>query len=336
MTRRRLARAGLGLVIAGAVLWIAEIACRLAGLGTAYQADAIGGWRMMPEMRAQTITGTKEAHRFVVTTNRDGLRTSLPRARTPGVARVAVMGDSTVFGWGADEGGTVADGIAAGLAARGIAAEVLNAGQPGYTTTQVATFFRDVVAAYRPDAVVVFLPMHDDNRVLVSDREHLDGARGPAATVRVALATHSRVYQALRQAIFPLAAEPFLVPGMQRSAEPRVPRVSDAERDENMDGMRAILAEWGGVLAVGHLPFLDDLRGRSFPRFTTAWADAYAARTGTPIVDLRACCASPDAEALVLPYDRGHLTAEGNVVVGRAAAEPVSALLTGAIAASRR
>jgi lysophospholipase L1-like esterase len=332
---RRWARPLLGLVIAAAVLWIAEVACRLAGVSPAYEADAIGGWRMMPEMRAQTVTGSKEAHRFVVTTNRDGLRTSLPEAKTPGVPRVALMGDSTVFGWGADDGGTVADGLVAGLAARGVRAEVLNAGQPGYSTTQAAAFFDAVVARYEPDLVVLFVPMHDGNLVLVSDREHLEGAAGPLASVRVALATNSRLYQAVRQALFPLAGQPFLVPGAQRTAEPRVPRVSDAERDAAFDAIRARLAAWGGRLAVGHLPFLDDLRGGTFPRFSVPWGVAWAERVGAPIVDLRACCAGPDAERLVLPYDPGHLSAAGNVRVGEAAAEPVAALLA-TPAASRR
>lgn len=267
--------------------------------------------------------GTRESASFVVSTNIDGLRSHATRARSPGVARVMLAGDSTVFGWGVDDGGTVADGLAAGLRARGLGVEVINAGQPGYSTSQVERFFSTVGQLYQPDLLVVFIPMHDDNRVLVSDREVLEGASGLGA-IRVGLAQHSRLYQALRQAIFPLSGEAALVPGVHESAEPRVPRVSDRERDENMDRLRAALGK--GRLAVGHLPFKGDLDGEDPPRFSIQWARDYEAATGTPVLDLRSCC---KGVAQTLPNDPGHLTAAGNVAVGEAAAEAVAALISG-------
>ena len=60
---------------------------------------------------------------------------------------MALLGDSTVFGWGVDDGQTVADGLAAALPG----VEVLNAGQPGYSTVQAARLL-EVVAAWRPEA----------------------------------------------------------------------------------------------------------------------------------------------------------------------------------------
>lgn len=325
MSRRlRRLRPVLGVLFALGVLWVAEVGLRLAGVAPAYQADAIGGWRLLPEMKAKR-TSTREGHSFIVTTNADGLRTTLPRARTPGVPRVAVMGDSTVFGWGVDDGGTVADGLARGL---GDGTEVLNGGQPGYSTAQVAAFFEDVVRHYRPDAVVVFLPMHDHNLVLVSDAEVLDGPAGPLAAVRVGLAKHSRIYQALRSRLFPLTAQPFVMPG-QGDAEPRVPRVSPVERAAALLRMRARLGETGGVLAIGHLPFVGDLEaGRPVPRTGAEEAAAWATREGVPLVDVRAC-GGPGEGNLVLPDDPGHLGREGNLRAGEASAGPMRAMLAG-------
>lgn len=314
---------GFGLAVAVLVLWLAEVGLRLGGVQPAYRADDVGGWRMQPKVDAQPITG-HEGTRFVLTTNDDGLRTRARRTPAPGVRRVVLMGDSTVFGWGVDDGDTVADALAEGL---GPGFDVVNAGQPGYSTTQMEALYSRVVHAYAGDLVVVFVPMHDDNRVLVSDREHLEGGRGTAA-VRVLLADHSRLYQLLRGVLFTHSRTAALVPGRDESAEPRVPRVSDTERDENFDRIRAALAASGGRLAIGHLPFLADLSGEArTERYSVPWARAYAERTGTPIVDLRACCTTPDAAALVLPQDPGHLASEGNRRVGAAAVEPIRALL---------
>ena len=282
---------------------------------------------MLPAMSAATMRG-HEGTSFVVTTNDEGLRMSARKVRTPGVDRVVLLGDSTTFGWGVDDGSTIADALATGLSSAGERVEVLNAGQPGYSTTQMGSLYDRVLHLYDPDVVVVFVPMHDDNRVLVSDREHLEGSSGVLAGTRVFLADNSRLYQILRQAVYPLSHEPALVPGRDQSAEVRVPRASDAERGVTFDRLRAAVADSGGQVAIGHLPFLADLLGEARePRFSVPWAAEYASRTGTPIVDLRTCCEGLGGEALVLPLDHGHLNAEGNRVVGLAAVEAVRALL---------
>ena len=325
-SRRRRTRARsllFGLAVAAILIWLGEIGLRLGGVQPAYTADAVGGWRMQPKADAETIK-TREGNSFVLTTNADGLRTSARKARLPGIRRVVIMGDSTVFGWGVSDGETFPDALGVAL---GPGVEVINAGQPGYSTTQMVALFERSIAAFSPDVLVVFVPMHDDNRVLVSDREHLDGARG-LGHARVLLANHSRLYQLLRSQIFPFANEAYLVPGRDRSPEPRVPRVSDTERVENFDRIREPLLAAGGKLAVGHLPFLADLLGEMRDeRFSGPWARDYEAATGTPIVDLRGCCAGQGGEALVLPTDPGHLNTEGNQLVGRAAAPVIAALL---------
>lgn len=322
--RSPLFRLLLGCAFAGLLLYLLEVALRIGGVAPAYQAGGSGGWRMTANLAARPMRGPRDGHDFVVTTNADGLRTSLPREKTPGRARVALMGDSTVFGWGVDEGGAVSDGLQAALdAAAPGAVEVLNAGQPGYSTTQAAWLFEEVVADYRPDRVIVFVPMHDFNLVLVSDREVLEGGATPFAKARVWLASSSRTYQVLRQSLWPLTERDTLLPD-QATGEPRVQRVSEVERARAFDAMRARLAEWGGELLVGFLPFHADLIGARQERPGVAWAKAYGSVHDLPIVDVRGCC---EGEGLVLDDDRGHLSAEGNRQVGAAVAPYVTASL---------
>ncbi|MDP2311241.1 MAG: SGNH/GDSL hydrolase family protein [Pseudomonadota bacterium] len=328
--RSRLARLVLGLAFACVVLYLGEVGLRIAGVAPAYRSGESASWRMTPNLRASSLRGPRDGHAFIVTTNADGLRTALPKERAPGVMRVAVMGDSTVFGWGVDDGASIADGLQAALqapvdGAPPRAVEVLNAGQPGYSTTQAAWLFDEVVAAYTPDRVIVFVTMHDFNKVLISDRELLEGGSTTAARVRILLASNSRMYQLLRQSMWVSTEKVMLLPH-EDTGEPRVDRVSDAERARGFDAMRATLATWGGELLIGFLPFHADLVGQGGDRIGVDWAHAYGKAHDVAVIDARACCGSHSG-ALVLADDFGHLAAEGNLKVGASMAPAVRASL---------
>lgn len=311
-------RAAFGLVVSLLLLLIVEGVLRLGGVTPAYQVEALGRWRMAPGQVAQVTQGPRDGHTFRVSTNADGLRTTVPVERTPGRSRVVLLGDSTVFGWGVDDGGTVADGAQAAL---GPSWEVINAGQPGYSTTMAAWLYGEVVQRYQPDLTVVFLPEHDNNRVLVSDREVLAGGATPVAALRIWLARESRLYTVLRKQIFDAADRAWLTP-VERSAEPRVARVSDAERELALADIQAAMAPSRGRLAIGYLPFLRDLAEEGGPdRLTSAWARRWTAARDVPLYELQRCCRGVE---LVLPDDPGHLTAEGNARVGAALADKIS------------
>lgn len=307
-------RALVGVAVAGILLGMGEISLRLAGFHSAYRVEDLGRWRFSAHLTQEPTQGPRDGHSFLVTTNGDGLRTSLTRG--PGnKPRIALMGDSTVFGWGVDDGSTLADGIQQHLPE----SEVLNAGQPGYSTTMMAWLFGEVIAAYQPTWTLVFVPMHDSNLVLVSDQEVLFGGASWVDRSRVWLARESRLYGVLRKLLFPLAGQAWLLPD-QHTAEPRVPRVSDAERSRVLDAMREKMEEWGGHLAIGYLPFKGDIEdGAPSERPTSAWARDYGQRNQVPILELQRCCIGE--EGLVLPDDPGHLSVKGNLRVGGVVAE---------------
>jgi hypothetical protein len=305
--RRRSRRPFLGLAFAGVLLLLMEAGLRLMGVGPAYRVEVLGQWRFAANLQSHPYQGSQDGHSFLVTTNADGLRTGLQRERTSGIRRVALMGDSTVFGWGVDDGQTIADGVQLSNT------EILNAAQPGYSTTMMAWLFEEVVQRYQPDITIVFVPMHDTNLVLVSDREVLEGGASMGARVRVGLAQHSRIFEVLRRALFTTASQAWLIPGQQQSKEPRVPRVSDAERSQAVGAIVGLSAGWGGKVMVGYVPFKADLElGGIHKRPTEDWLKNLQ---GIEVADLRACCKS---KGLVLPDDPGHLNAEGNLKVGAA------------------
>lgn len=82
--------------------------------------------------------------------------------RTPGVARIALLGDSFGFGEGVRYEETVA-GRLPGLLRRetGCAAEVYNFSVPGYSTPNEATILETVVPLYQPDLVIVWFFLND-------------------------------------------------------------------------------------------------------------------------------------------------------------------------------
>jgi len=330
MKRRRpslSARLVLGLTFAAALLGLAEVGARLSGVMPAYQPDAMGRWQTQPNLSSHTMTGLREPHQFRVTTNAHGLRTPHAIAPEPGEWRVAVMGDSTVFGWGVED----TESIAA-FAERTLQAlerpdiRVINAGQPGYSTAMAGWLFERAVAEYQPDLTVVFVSMHDFNRTLMSDAERYLGTEGPAAGFRAFLVQHVRLYAVLRQHLYPLAHEAQLLPD-RPSKEARVPRVSDAERSRVLEHMQAMATRWGGRVTVGFLPFHRDLMdGTSPDRPGLAQAQAWSEAHGVPVLDLRACC-GPGADERTFSFDRGHLNALGNDEVGEALANALAAHL---------
>ncbi len=313
------------MLLGASCLAAVEAALHLAGTAPAYDVGRFGEWRFTANLRGHTFQGPRDGHAFVVTSNDDGLRTSLPRPRTAGRCRIALLGDSTVFGWGVNDDETLATAADAALPET---AEVLNAGQPGYTTVMAATLFTDVVAAYQPDVTVLFVPMHDTNLVPVSDLESLRGGADWSASLRVSLSHHSRVYALLRRALIPGAEDLFVVEqhsstgqATEHHGSDRVPRVNDDERTQVLADMRALAAGWGGEVRIGYVPFLQDAERQSPARPLDGWMADQAGPTG--IVDLRGS-AFGQAD-LVLADDPGHLSASGNRTAGLALARSVLA-----------
>ncbi len=328
-----LLRAVLGLVVAACVLGLFEVGLRLGGVAPAYAEFHLGLWQTSGAMSNRRIQGNKEPHDFVLNTNIDGLRTTTERVRTEGVRRVAVMGDSNVFGWGVGEDGTFAAAAERAMQAGAVGpVEVINAGQPGYSSAQISWFFERIVARYQPDLTVVFISLHDFNLTLISDTESRFGAQSMKAQVRVGLARHSRIYEVLRRQLFPLSHRVQVQP-LDPVREPRVPRVSDLERMQILDDMRQLASTWGGDVTVGLLPYYADFTrtpvNQRVPREGSGWAEQYATSRDLSLIDLRWICEDCDADELVFPYDKGHMNEAGNAVIGQALAERLLALLGG-------
>jgi lysophospholipase L1-like esterase len=77
-----------------------------------------------------------------------------PKEKSPGVLRIATMGDSSTFGYGLCYDATYSAQLEALLKSRGVSCEVLDFGVVGYTVRQGLERYTRVVREYKPDIVV--------------------------------------------------------------------------------------------------------------------------------------------------------------------------------------
>ncbi|MEZ5979573.1 MAG: GDSL-type esterase/lipase family protein [Planctomycetota bacterium] len=83
----------------------------------------------------------------------------------PGIARVAVLGDSCAYGLGLVAAETLEEKLADDLESRGWSraqVQVLNFGVPGYSTVQTASVLDEVIERFAPDVVVLYVGAWND------------------------------------------------------------------------------------------------------------------------------------------------------------------------------
>lgn len=299
----------------------------------------------------------------------NGQRFRAPRAYAAsppsGVTRLAVLGDSMTFGWGAEDGETYPaqlERILSGRQAGGY--EVINAGYPGTCLGEKAAWYAQGVRPFRPSLVVLTLLGDDVDGDLFWRVFSLDAAgravrtaaeaRGPGP--RAARSTRS-VFQALPG--YELLAERSELFALVRTA---VTRVASRERTSALgqaparpeevarfrgEGLALLKAElrWlrertredGADLAVVLIPFRESVypAGGWWPdelRWKTAAIADSADRTcremGVPFRDLTPALVERSRSAAVPLYHEGvetHPTPAGY----RAFAEEVAAFVQG-------
>ncbi len=84
-------------------------------------------------------------------------------AKPAGTTRTLCLGDSYTWGWGLDADVAYPRRLEDLLAARGLRAEVINTGVPGYNTVQCLLYLRERGFAYEPDVVVYQASVNDFN-----------------------------------------------------------------------------------------------------------------------------------------------------------------------------
>jgi lysophospholipase L1-like esterase len=149
-----------GLLVA---LLLGELLVRAAGAGDAtlsrgalhrYHPEI--GWTCLPHLDARyVLPGNFDAR--VVCNGRGERGADVPLARTPGRARIAVLGDSFMWGFGVENGEMLSSRLAELLPGT----EVVNLAANGYGTVQELVRFELDGAAYAPDWTLLAFTWND-------------------------------------------------------------------------------------------------------------------------------------------------------------------------------
>lgn len=199
-------------------------------------------WMLKPnlDMRVHNIfldpkLGSEASWRL--RTNSQGFRTpEFQIARSPGVVRVVVIGDSNSMGWLLDEEDAYARRLEDHLARRlDRDVEVINLAISGHTTFGCRVLLEEIALPLQPDALVVSCGANDDQPMASSDADYAGAHRGWLGRVRRWLAGLRLVT---------------MLQGLRPGPDPTlVPRVTAAESGDNWSRMFALARE-NGIPAV--------------------------------------------------------------------------------------
>ena len=144
------------LVVLVVVVGGAELACRVAGLGSrGAVAHYISDWHDTPDGRTFWVVRA-EGH------NRDGMRDrEHPVEKPAGVTRIICLGDSVTVGHGVQRSQSYPYILESFLGQLGLPVEVFNIAAPGWATHQEATAYREIARRYRPDHVFLGFCLND-------------------------------------------------------------------------------------------------------------------------------------------------------------------------------
>jgi len=307
------------------------------GRGKASRFDPLLGWANKEGATTELKTPEFSA---TVTINSKGLRgREIPYERTPGTARIALLGDSFAWGFGVSDDEALAPQLERAL---GGGVEVVNMGVIGYGTDQEALFYESEGRRYAPDLVLLVFCLNDvENNVAARDRWYgkplfvlegdslrLTNVPVPAETewddwlkeFRPERATNDRVrfkrrfraYTFLTERYYKLRERLEIVrPGL--FADGFDPRREEAWRVtfRLIERLRRDVEAGGARFGVLLVPRLEQLRYSSWVRVNVTLG-AYCEGAGIEFYDfLHAFRRAPDGASMFFPVD-GHWNAAGH------------------------
>ncbi len=269
-------------------------------------------WITDPDLRKQPFAHREVDGSFLVSTDHQGLRAPLHQLEKPnGVTRLLFLGCSTTFGWGVDDQESYPAVLESIISERGHEdVQVINGGQPGYTSFQGLWFYKNIARRYRPDLVFFTYVVQDARKAAYTDRSQALLSRD-ARFLKDHLFYRARTYLATRFLI-----DSYRVRAKERSEgdQGSVCRVPQAEYVSNIREMVELTRQDGARLVLFGFPLEREGYTRQHRRLLRIAAE----EIGLPFLDLQ-----PDMEALsrqetlYFPKDRGHANARGNAVIAQ-------------------
>ena len=269
-------------------------------------------WVMDPGLRKKSLPHREEGSSFDVTTNDDGLRTeSMPLDKPEGAWRVLSLGCSTTFGWGVGDSEAYPARLESHAREKGLGGfEVVNGGQPGYTSFQGLWLWSKALRSYQPDLVLIGYVVQDARKAAYSDRSQAILQRDHRY-FKDNLLYRSRAYLALRS----------LLGSIQIRAKERgeggsggVYRVPPADFASNLRAFVAAVKDVGAVPVLFGYPLERSGYTTEHRRILKAAADTLSVPHFDPQADMEKASRTG---SYYFSRDRGHANADGNDLIAR-------------------
>ncbi|MCB9792269.1 MAG: hypothetical protein H6741_06040 [Alphaproteobacteria bacterium] len=276
-------------------------------------------WKSDPNLDHEPMLHKELGVSFPVSTNADGLRAPLHGPEKPeGVQRVMTLGCSTTFGWGVADEETYPYRLEGLLREQvGEQVEVINGGQPGYTTFQGRWLWDEVLADYAPDVVLVGYIVQDARKAAYSDLSQAVLTGDPGFLQRNLL-YQSKLYLGLRVLTGALRIR---TKERAEGGQEGVYRVSPEEYVANLRALAKSIEDVGAQPVFFGFP----LEVEGYTEFHRIVLRTTAEDMGLPHFDPSPqVSAAARSERLFFEKDRGHPNAAGHKLI----AELVAAWLT--------
>jgi len=304
------------LVASAFVLILAEVGLRVAGYppvaeNPRFEHNSVY-WIQDPDQKATEVAHRETRGSFLVSTDERGLRTPIHGPEKPaGMKRVMTLGCSTTFGWGVDDAESYPARLEHYLHEMGHdAVEVINGGQPGYTTFQGLWLWEEVLKDYAPDVVIVGYVVQDARRVAYSDVSQAL-IQEDAAFLKNNILYRIQLYKALRNLLGRVQTQ-------AKDEQQEVFRVDDKNYLESLRTFKDKIEGVGAAPVYFGFPLERVGYTELHRNIMTAAAKADGVPHFDPSVEIEAMTRN---ETLYFPQDRGHANAAGCDTIGRMMAD---------------
>ena len=312
---RTVKRLLFSLVPLAVLLGGAEAGLRAAGWPTVDSAALTHNeifWTADPKLESSPLPHKETGGSFLVSTDDNGLRVPRhPVGKTAGMHRVMTLGCSTTFGWGVDDAESYPARLESRMRAAGHADwEVINGGQPGYSSFQGLMLWDKVLASYGPDVVLVGYVVQDARKAAYSDKSQAI-LQGDAAFLKHHLLYRSKLYLGLRGLLGAVQVRAKERPNGDEGGVFRVPP------EDYVENLRALVER---IQDVGAEPILFGypLERGGYTQEHRRIMEAAGERLGVRHFDPQPQMEEASRrQTLYFETDRGHANARGNDLIAK-------------------
>ena len=269
-------------------------------------------WIVDPALTNKPFPHKEESTSFFVSTNDDGLRANLiDRENTESKHRVMTLGCSTTFGWGVSDEETYPSRLQHYIDVSGISnVEVVNGGQPGYTSFQGSWLWDNTLKHYEPDVVMIGYVVQDARKAAYTDKSQAI-LQKDSRFLKDNLLYRSKIYLALRSA---LGAVQIRAKERGSGDEGGVFRVPPQDYVENLRNLISAIQKQGGTPVLFGYPLERSGYTEKHRKILAAAAKELDVSIFDPQNQMEAATRSGD---YYFRNDRGHANAAGNDLIAQ-------------------